>query len=263
MKKAVTLLSILLVGCLLCAHEFWLQPDRYQYRRGEAINIRFWVGENFEGDNWAGDKSRINKLQLLLPGDKDDLSNLLSEEKGDSLQFSVFDECTPVIVYNSNNTFIQLEAPKFNEYLTEDGLQNAIDYRKDNNETDTAGRELYQRSVKTIVQVGAYKTPVSNTTSLPLDIIPLSHPYQLKEGDPITCRVLFNKQPLSNQLIKIWHRVNGQTTKEEKHTNEKGEISFTVSTTGKWMVSTVNMIRLQNDTAQWQSYWGSCTWGYQ
>jgi uncharacterized GH25 family protein len=75
--------------------------------------------------------------------------------------------------------------------------------------------------------------------------------------------VLFNKQPLSNQLIKIWHRVNGQTVKEEMHTNEKGEISFTISTTGKWMVSTVNMIRLQNDTAQWQSYWGSCTWGYQ
>ena len=30
------------------------------------------------------------------------------------------------------------------------------------------------------------------------------------------------------------------------------------------MVSTVKMIRLENDAkANWQSYWGSCTWGYQ
>jgi hypothetical protein len=30
------------------------------------------------------------------------------------------------------------------------------------------------------------------------------------------------------------------------------------------MISTVKMERLENDPrANWQSYWGSCTWGYQ
>jgi uncharacterized GH25 family protein len=62
----------------------------------------------------------------------------------------------------------------------------------------------------------------------------------------------------------VWQRNNNQTTRQQYFTNRKGEISFTVFTTGKWMVSTVKMMPTENDPqANWQSYWGSCTWGYQ
>ena len=43
-----------------------------------------------------------------------------------------------------------------------------------------------------------------------------------------------------------------------------GEIVFRVTTKGKWMISTVKMERLiDNPVADWQSYWGSLTWGYE
>jgi len=265
MKKTLfpsCLLLLLLVT--LSSHEFWLEPEKFIYSRGEAINIRFHVGENFEGVNWKGNHSRINSLTIYYGGVQDDLSAYINDDEGDSLQLSIYDECTALIAFNSTNSFLTLEPDKFNAYLQEDGLSNAIAYRKENNETDSTGREYYQRCAKVLLQIGsqkdnAFKTP----TSLPLDIIPLSNPYVLKNNDSLKVKVLFNKQPLTDALIKIWNRDKDSTSKKEISTDNNGEAVFAVSTSGKWMVSAVKMVRLQNDPqAHWQSYWGSLTWGY-
>jgi uncharacterized GH25 family protein len=265
MKKLTVLLLFLTVSFFLPAHEFWLQPDKFIYKWNDLINIRFLVGENFEGENWKGNRSRVNSLVIYYSGAKDDLSSALSEEAGDSLQFKILDEGTCMLAFHSNNSFIELEAEKFNAYLQEDGLKNAMEYRALNNETDSMGREYYQRCTKSIFQVGSkYNNTFRQETSLPLDIIPLQHPYQLKNGDSLQVKILFQKEPVSGQAIKIWHRINNQTVSAEMMTNENGHIILPVKTKGIWMVSTVKMIRLENDEkARWQSYWGSLTWGYE
>jgi uncharacterized GH25 family protein len=264
LKYKLTYLLILLLVLPALAHEFWLEPQQYIFSRTDEINIRFRVGESFTGNNWKGNREKVNELKIYYSDIVDDLSDAISDEEGDSLQFSIHEEGTAVVVFNNINSFIELEAATFNSYLLEDGLQSAIDYRKQHNETDSVGREFYQRSVKTIVQVGALKTPVyKKQTTLPIDIIPLSHPYQLKNGDSLTVKVLFKDESLINTKLRVWHKLAGRVVETSFLSNEKGEISFPVSTTGEWMVSCVTMIRLTDDPkAQWQSYWGSVTWGY-
>jgi uncharacterized GH25 family protein len=247
------------------AHEFWLEPQQYIFSRGQEINIRFLVGEGFRGENWSGSREKINFLNLYYSDAVDSsLNEHISDEKGDSLQFSVFEEGTVMVAFNNINSYIELESQKFLEYLTEDGLTNAIDYRKENNETDSIGKEFYQRSVKTILQVGTHKTDVyKKQTPLPLDIIPQSHPYMVTGKQPMKMKILFNKEPLVNQKIRVWHKMRDGVTDSSYTSNANGEITFTVEPSGEWMVSCVNMIRLTDDPkAQWQSYWGSCTWGY-
>jgi hypothetical protein len=153
--KSIFLVCSLLTATLFpAAHEFWLQPEKFICKRGETIYIRFEVGENFKGDNWTGNSKRINSLRLYLNDAKDDLSEQLSTETGDSLQLAMFDEGTAMITFNSTNAFIEMEAAKFNDYLKDDGLNNASSYRATSQETDKAGKEYYQRSVKTLIQVG-------------------------------------------------------------------------------------------------------------
>lgn len=264
MKRTFLITAILLLVVPLLAHEFWLQPEKFIYQPGENINIRFWVGEDFDGSNWAGNRDKVKSLQLHLDDLTDDMASQVSTEKGDSLQLSILDEGTPMVTFNSTNSFIQLDSAKFNAYLEEDGLTDALEYRKAHQETDSGGTEYYQRSVKTLLQVGLRKSNISHPTGLPLDIIPLSNPYALKDKDSLAVKILFQQQPLANRLVNIWQRRNGKTTRSTCHTDTKGRLSFVVSTSGKWMVSTVTMLHLQNDTAaHWQSYWGSCTWGYE
>jgi uncharacterized GH25 family protein len=264
MKKLIYLFTLFIFFTLLSSHEFWLQPDKYIYTRGEEINIHFLVGENFEGDNWASDSSRINSIYFYYGGVKDEIPADQFVEKGDSLQLRQYDEGTSMLTYNSKNSYIVLDSAKFNAYLLEDGLNDAIEYRKQHNETDSTGHEYYQRSVKTIIQVGGIKDETyKQLTSLPLDIIPQSHPYKLTDGANLSVKIVFQDEPMRNAAVKIWNRHNNETVKKDLITDENGFVSFPVSTNGRWMVSAVKMIRIDNNpVAQWQSYWGSCTWGY-
>jgi uncharacterized GH25 family protein len=264
MKKFITSLLILCaIG--VAAHEFWLQPDKFIYNKGETATIKFRVGENFEGDNWNSNRSKINFLTFYTNGITKDVAPFISDNNGDSLRLTLTSDGTAMIAYNGLNSFIELDAAKFNDYLKEDGLTEAIEYRKQHNETEDSSHEFYQRSVKTIIQVGKkYDDTYKQKTNLPVDIIPQSHPYQLKDGKEVSFKILFQQKPLTNHLIKIWHRVNNKTVYSDKMSDEKGQITLPITTTGKWMVSTVKMVRLKNDPkAKWQSYWGSCTWGHE
>jgi uncharacterized GH25 family protein len=270
MKKFLLIATLLTVISTLLAHEFWLSPDKFIYQKGEKINIRFFVGENFEGENWKGNNEKVQSLKLYFGGVSDDLSAYISEEKGDSLEMTMLDEGTNLVAFNSTNSYLELEASKFNEYLKEDGLTDAIEYRKQNNETDSASKEYYQRCSKTLIQVGKVKDKTfSVATDLPVDIIPLSNPYSLRNNDTLAVKILFRNTPLRNTLIKIWQRNIDKTIKTDLTSDGNGEIKFPVSATGKWMISVVKMVRLENDpkahpiSIGWQSYWGSLTWGYE
>jgi uncharacterized GH25 family protein len=265
MKKILALIFLLIFSVLLFAHEFWLQPDKFIYKWNDPIHIKFLVGENFEGENWKGDRSRINSLYLYFSGVKDDLSDLLRAEEGDSLVLKLLDEGTAMVIFNSNNSYIELDSSTFNAYLLEDGLNEAFQYRLHHYELDSTGREFYQRSAKTIFQVGKkYNNTYKLETVLPLDIIPQQNPYTLKNGDSLELKILFQQEPLNNHFIKIFQRTKNLILATGMISDENGIIKISIKPKGTWMISAVKMIRLEDDEkAQWQSYWGSCTWGYE
>ena len=264
-KKVFILTVILICVAPIFAHEFWLQPQQYLFNEGDEVNIRFRVGDGFAaGENWKGNQERVNELKLYYADVTDNLKTVLSADEGDSVQFSLFEEGTAMVTFNSANSYLELEAAKFNDYLLEDGLTSAIDYRKEHNETDSMSREFYQRSVKTIVQIGPKKTDIcKKQTSLPLDIIPLSNPYSLVNLQTLKVKVLFKGQPLANAKMSVWYKMPDAVTDTSFVSDANGKISFPVTISGEWMVSCVHMIHLDADPkAQWQSYWGSVTWGY-
>ncbi|WP_336516975.1 DUF4198 domain-containing protein [Pollutibacter soli] len=266
MKKKITAIFISL-GLVLClaGHEFWIQPQRFHFKRGQPIRIRFQVGENFEGENWSGNKASMRDIRLHFAEYTDDIKNLLSDStNGDSLTVQFFDEGTVLASCQTSNKFIQLEPEKFLEYLKEDGLEETIKLREEYNEKDSSGREFYQRNIKSLMQIGSViDSTYKKTTELPLDIIPLSHPYLIKKKQHFQAKVLFEGDPLSNQLIKLWHRSKGKTEMLDLKTDEQGIVEMEINPYGQWMLSTVKIVRLPDDTtASWQSYWGSFTWGY-
>lgn len=272
-KLQSLLVTIALVGfSVVLAHEFWLQPNAYFSRIGEIVNIRFNVGENFTGENWKGNREKVQQLLHYTPSnDVIDISNKLSFAMGDSLKIAFEKEGTQMIVFNSTNSFINLEAKKFNAYLVEDGLTNALNFRKANNEDTIAGKEYYQRSVKTIIQCGTKLTNnCTKPTNLPLDIVPENNPYEIitsiidyKSPAPITenwFRIYFNKKPLPNTLVKHWYKKSdGTIAFDNLSTNKRGWVNIE-QRQGVNMISCVYMERYTKDTtANWQSYWSSVT----
>ena len=149
MKRAIPVFFICVLSLFAFGHEFWLSPQRFFYRVRETAHIRFQVGENFTGENWGGNKDKVRELVHFTPSEQRmDLSESLSENKGDSLNLPLQEAGTHMVIFRSTNSFIHLDAAKFNAYLAEDGLVATARYRKEHNEEQTDGKEYYQRSVK-------------------------------------------------------------------------------------------------------------------
>ncbi len=265
MKKKTIILLLLIVCTSLGAHEFWLEPQKFFLNKGENLRMNFRVGENFQGDNWTGTQASVQSLRLFYGNIEDDLHQLIPDSlSGDSLNLQFYDEGSGLISYQSSNKHIELEPSRFREYLEEDGLKEAIAYRNEHGENDSVGRENYQRCAKTLFQVGSVKDDVyKRPCSLPLEFIPLQHPYGLKKDQLLTFSLLYDKNPLAGATVKLWHRVNGKTEMKELVTDSSGVVELPIKLFGKYLLSSVHMKRVDNEeNADWQSYWASFTWGY-
>ncbi len=265
MKRKV-LIFLLVFGCsTLGAHEFWMEAQKFTLKKGESLYLNFRVGENFEGENWKGSQSSVESLQLYYGHIDDNLQPLIPDSiPGDSLNLQFYDEGNALVSYQSSNNYIEIEPAKFLEYLEEDGLQEAIDYRKEHNETDSVGRENYKRCAKALFQIGAGNDDVyKQQCGHDLEFIPLQHPYTRKKDQTLKFSLLYKKKTLPNAQVKLWHRVNGKTDMKQLFTNEAGVVELPIKLFGKYLLSSVSIKRVDNEeNADWQSYWATFTWGY-
>ncbi len=264
MKKIGLYFTLILLMCLLQAHEFWLQPAKHQIKIGQACSLDLQVGEGFEGELWNYTTDRIISFQLHEKELTQDLTSKAKTGKGNNLTLSFEKAGTKLISLETNNAYIELEGKKFNAYLLEDGLFNALSERNEQGILEQKATEYYARNIKTLLQVGkqlddSYK----KNTGMPLEIIPLQNPYRLKKMQPCVFEVIFNGKPLEQAVVKAWHLHEGKVQRYTQFTNAQGKVDFNISPKGKWMISIVTMIPSENPEVEWQSYWGSFTFGWQ
>jgi len=265
MKKNILFPLLFFIMIKVAGQESWLQPDKFIYKRIEAVNVKFLSGKKFSGENWTGDKNNLKDLQLYFDDAVDrDLENNFGTDKGDSLQLAMIDDGTTMITVNTKDSLANVEANKINEYLEANGLTEALSLREKNGDTTKDGGEYYQLCAKTIFQVGEHVTTVSGKkTNLLLDIIPEDHPYSVDKDENFRVQVFFKGKELRNAKVKVYHKVDDNVTEEEYTTNEAGEIKFFLSPAGEWMVSCIKTIKIEADPkAEWHTYQGSLTWGY-
>lgn len=267
MKLRLLAFLLLVTALTALAHEFWIFPESFFPKLGDKLAWKIQVGEDYEGERWGGGSRRVERLRLFTAKGPKDLTATIqqSDAQVEPPAFTVEQAGTQMLVLETNNSFIELEPDKFEAYLKEDGLNVALDYRQKNVEQQKMGREFYRRCAKTIMQVGSATNDLpTQPTGVDLDIVPLQNPYAMKPNPSLSCRILYDQKPLSNAMVRCWRRVNGKTEVEFQQTNSQGEATFELTKKGKgaYMISSVHMVRLVgNDKADWQSLWGSVTFG--
>jgi uncharacterized GH25 family protein len=263
--KRIAVIIISFIAVSVAATEHWIAPAKYIYKRGETINLRFFSGNDYSGDIWNASRNNLQSLRFYFSNAVDtNLDQSLSEKKGDSLQIADLDDGTAMVTLRSKNIFTEHSSVEFNNYLRDEGLSFALDYRERNKDTTSSGREYYEQDEKTIFQVGnATDNTYKIKTHLPLEIVPGEHPYTVAKDGRFKIKVFFRGNPLKHHLIKVWHKLNNKVTLTSHFTDEQGECKFFLAAEGEWMVGCVEMIRLEDDSrADWQSFHSTLTWGY-
>jgi uncharacterized GH25 family protein len=262
-----TLFLLIGVGAVL-AHEFWLQPNRFFANVGDKLTIQTMVGEGFSGEQSNGKKEKILQYKHQSATGTADLAPTLTGDVYGTLPVSLTTVGTHLISFSNTPAFLAMRADSFLLYLKEDGLDNVISTRQQQGTASKPSREMYQRCVKTLIQVGdkSDNTFVENT-GMPLEIIPAQNPYDQRPGQIATFQVLYGNKPLAKALVRYWNR-NGSNplSQERQRSDGQGRVRFRLRA-GNNMVSLVHMTPyVRTDTtkpspADWHSYWGSLTFG--
>lgn len=264
-KTAFTLLLLLSASILLDAHEFWVKPSRFFFKKNEVVDLVAMVGESYEGEPWGGQERRFTSFEHFSGSKQRSLLKhvVQSDESVAIKPLKLTAEGTQLLAFSTNNSYIELGPVDFLAYLREDGLDNAIEFRQKNNENNKTSRELYRRSAKVLLQVGETPTAGFDVASdLHLDIIPKSNPYALTKAGGITFEILYQTKPLANALVRCWQKIDGKTELKMLRSDKNGLVTFDIDKAGDYMISVVCMERLSDNTkADWQSTWGSLVFG--
>ncbi len=265
-KPARFIFTLLLVAVfhVAFAHEFWLMPAKFRLEAGETVHVKLLVGEHFKGEDWGRKRERTQEMLHFWATGKQDLTAAATKSDANDLMVRFAEEGTHLVIMRSKNSFIEMEAGKFNEYLKEDGIENILQLREQKGESKKKSREFYQRNVKTLVQAGDKPDEThGKETGMPLEIIPLQNSYRLKPGDELSVKVLFGCKPLAGHAVRTWHKTgNAQTPANEGiiRTDAQGAATFVLNAKGYWMVSLVRMVPYSDTSkADYQSYWASLT----
>lgn len=274
----LTVFLVLSLTVLGVAHEFWLQPQRFFAAVNDVVPVEIMVGEAFQGERSEGKKNRIIQYVHVANGTKENLAPGLTNDHYGVTAVTLASPGTHLIAFANTPKFLSMRADSFLLYLKEDGLDNVIQARRQQNDTQQRSRELYRRCVKTLIQVGDKPDDTFATnTGMPLEIIPVQNPYSLKPGQSADFQVLFEQKPLPMALVRYWNRdAANKLQEQQQRSNAQGRVRFSLRA-GRNMVSLVQMVPYTGITqtginqteigqpdspqADWISYWGSLTFG--
>ena len=261
MLKLCRVLTACLAGlqcAVLAAHDVWLEPSDYRPDVNRQVEIVLKVGTFFHGDplpnipEWYSDFIYRDRLAT-----KPVLGNMGRDPAG----YFWVKQAGPVsVAYISRRELVELPAPKFHQYLEEEGLEKIITMRERAGQASAVGREYYSRCAKTLIQVGEGSDAdvLPPPYRCPLELVLLESPYALSSGDRLPARLLYRGEPLPGAQVVAFTR----KTPDQRfvaRTDAQGRLDIDLDRPGEWLIKAVEMVPIDEAEADWESFWASLT----
>ena len=237
------------------AHELWLEPVNFKFNNKELFKVNINIGQNFVGSPFG--YYDPNKKKLYIEN-KDKVKNLIQRD-GDfpAIQILISEKGFHILNYETNYEFLKYESiQKFEDFLNEQNLQNAVD-KLDKNKRPT---ESYRRFAKTLITDGGNNFFIQKP-KLDFEIIALNSPYDLK-NDLFKFQIFEKGKPLGNWQITIFSKDDKNTYKEKIKTNINGIGKLKVFENKIYLLSAVklnktNYFEKLKYKSDWFSMWAS------
>lgn len=245
-------------GATVLAHDMWIEPTSYRPDPGRSMGLRLRVGQDFFGDPLPRDPALIEKF-IVVDGDGE--KPVVGRDGADPA--GLLRLTTPglaLVGYYSKPSPVVLTAQKFNQYLSEEGLEAISALRARRGETDAEARELFVRCAKTLLLAGPMVASQNDRSlGFPLELVAERNPYILKAGDSLPVRLLYRNQPIANILVMALNQ-RDPTVKVAARSDKAGRVQLHLTRAGPWLIKAVHMISAANGSDhQWDSFWASLT----
>lgn len=218
-RKGLFLFILLVTVCLsfyanqIFAHDLWLNIDNHYPQVGEKTKVKVVFGHNFPYYDILIQRSELPEFSYFSPaGEKKEITKTWEDKQGEKAGALVGEIS-----------------------LDQEGSYVVSTYRKRKGDKEHVASEKYGKS---IIVAGKGSGNVSQAFGHRIEIIPLKNPQELKPGDSLPVKILFEGKPLSTFLYATYA---GYYSEDEpfpvlSKSNEQGEALIKISQPGIWMV---------------------------
>ena len=268
MNIKIAALSLLLATTPLVAHDFWIQPQRFQVEPGAPVALTFQVGHAAARERW-GRLDRIILLQDFAQGRRRDMRADLRNNAGPADVVTRFTAPgVHVIAMQSNHATSSLPAIRFNDYAKLEGLTPILVARQRAGTSDQVGRERYSRRAKALFQVGtltaANSAQATRALGFKLEIVPERNPYALGASRLLPVRVMYNGRRLPGATVKLTNLEFDAKPLAIAITDRNGRATFRVPAAGDWLVNVLWSEAVKGDpNVEFDTTFSSLTFGYE
>ena len=255
---------LLLIATPVAAHDFWIEPTRFQATAGVPEKLIVQVGHGTDRARWGGGLARVVRFDIVdANGGRDARSALTLGGAADATLS--FGQGTSIVVMETNHARSDLPALRFNDYAKVEGLTPILVARAATKRDDTPGREIYSRRAKALVHIGSRvkRGDATRPVGLTLEIIPQINPYALKPGEAFPVRVVYQGKPLAGATVKLNNLEFDVKPVAVKLTDATGNVVFDVPRTGRWQLNVVwSKPVTDNPAADFDTTFSSLTFGW-
>lgn len=256
------LLIFTIIATGLFAHDLYLRPRAFHFKPGQNGVVEFHNGEAFPNSQVPPVLARLRGAKVLSPKGERPLAGVRIAGKAAIGSFQAPEVPAFLVVAETTPNYIELAAPKFEEYLAHESLGSISEWRKSHGEAGKPGREIYSKYVKTILHTGGPDAFVTKPVGQTIEFIPTVDPAGLKPGDRLTVQILFRGSPAANLHIEASSATAAGEVKERQlgRTDQAGKIEIPLDVTGFWKLHAILMQpRSETSQADWESFWASLT----
>jgi uncharacterized GH25 family protein len=249
-------LSLSTFSLPLMAHEFWLSPSSHGVSVGFSVDVYAMIGHGEKAEALVRRRDHL-KTFLVHEGKQ-------SEELGGrnlrhpTGKFRPMGEGLHIVAYESLPQINSLPGKEFEDYLRKEGLDEVLDSRQLEKESEAPGREIYYRFAKCLIQVGD-KVGSDRSLGFPLEIVTLTDPSRMLVGTTLVVRVLRDGESIPGLLVKAFSLASVSKPRGVR-TDFDGLAKINIDRAGRWMLNVVSMEPTEDTSeADWQSFWASST----
>jgi uncharacterized GH25 family protein len=243
------------------AHDFWIEPTLFQPEVGERVEFNLRVGQNLSGETLPWIPDWFLDYRVIGPEGAKPVRAIIGDIPAGS--FEPEQDAIYTVGYFSGADLADLDAEKFNTYLKKEGLEHALKIREDSGTENERGREFYSRCAKTLVKSGdgTDVSAMSTVIGYPLEIVPLNNPYELQSAssnNKLRIKILYDSEPISGLAVFAFNAANPKQ-QQRVATDSNGEATLEINSNGTWLIKAVHLFEIENDKAEWESFWASLT----
>jgi len=266
-KKNITPFILLIIaaaiGLAATTHDYFLLPENFFVHKGDKLNLHLLGGDQFVKQEEISYQPKKTAAFMLYQGSKKfDLTKVAKDSASPLVDYTMVNSGQALIEMTRGVEFSDASRDNYADFLSQQGYDKLSDKVKNGNQFRI--KEKYTRYMKTLFAVdnhdgNAYEKILKEE----YEIILKDNPYSKKYGDDMTVALKFKDKPVNGASVWLYIKsITGNVYTQSLITDKKGEVTFTMSREGIYMLRSIKVEPTKDKDADFEAWWASFTFPF-